>query len=157
MRIVSIRENQDYKEQAIEYIKKHWAQETTEMIYKDCIENSLKAESPLPQWYLLMENESVVGCAGLITNDFISRMELYPWLCCLYIEEDMRGYGAGNQLMERIKEDTEKFGFENLYLCTDLRGYYERYGFKYLAKGYHPWGEETRIYKYPVSKNRVSV
>ena len=27
------------------------------------------------------------------------------------------------------------------------QGNYEKYGFEFLAMGYHPWGESSRIYK----------
>lgn len=63
------------------------------MLYQDAIERSLTAQNPLPQGYLLVEDERILGCAGLITNDFISRMELYPWLCALYVEPDCRSRG----------------------------------------------------------------
>jgi hypothetical protein len=43
--------------------------------------------------------------------------------------------------------DARKFGFEYLYLSPSLVGYYKKYGFSYVAQGYHPWGEESRIYE----------
>ena len=146
MKILSIRENSGYVNQTIAYFQKHWANETTMMVYDDCIRNCIDAEAPLPQRYLLKDNEKVIGCAGLTTNDFISRMDLYPWVCALYIEEEYRGNRYGSILLEKAKQDTVNIGFDNLYLSTDHIGYYEHYGFAYIGQGYHPWGVSSRIY-----------
>ena len=147
MTIVSIREHPNFAQEAVQYFQKHWANEHSKMVYEDCILSCLSSDSTLPQWYLLCDNENTIGCAGLITNDFISRMDLYPWLCALYIEEDYRGNAYGVLLIERIKKDAEERGYSSLYLCTDHVGYYERYGFEYIGQGYHPWGDSSRIYQ----------
>ena len=146
MNILSIRENPNYVNEAITYFQKHWANEKSMMVYDDCIRNCVNAKASLPQWYLLMQEDIIVGGAGLITNDFISRMDLYPWVCALFIEKEYRGKNCGALLLEKAKQDTENLGFDHLYLCTDHIGYYEHYGFTYLGTGYHPWGETSRIY-----------
>ncbi len=145
MKIISVRENPEFADTAIAYFQKHWASENSKMVYEDCIRHAITAKVPLPQWYLLYDGENIVGCAGLITNDFISRMDLYPWLCALYIEPDYRGRALGQLLIEKGKEDARKGGFSELYLCTDHVGYYEHYGFTFVGTGYHPWGETSRI------------
>ncbi len=147
MKVVSVRENPEFEKTAIEYFQKRWASEESKPVYEDCIHNCINAENPLPQWYLLMNEDEIIGCAGLITNDFISRMDLYPWICAVYIEEKHRGNAYGKILLEKAKEDAKKGGFKNVYLCTDHIGYYEHYGFEYIGTGYHPWGETSRIYK----------
>jgi N-acetylglutamate synthase-like GNAT family acetyltransferase len=146
MNILSVRETPECVNEAIAYFQKHWANENSLMVYDDCIRNCISAQAPLPQWYLLVHGGKTIGCAGLITNDFISRMDLYPWVCALYIEEKYRGNSRGSLLLEKAKQDTEKAGFSSLYLATGLTGYYERYGFYYIGMGYHPWGESSRIY-----------
>jgi len=144
--IVSVRESPSFVNTAIDYFQKHWANENSMIVYDDCIRNCINARVSLPQWYLLIHDDKVIGCAGLITNDFISRMDLFPWVCALFVEEEYRGSGFGSLLLEKAKEDTHKIGFDNLYLATDHIGYYEQYGFTYIATGYHPWGESSRIY-----------
>ncbi len=147
MEIISVREHPEYLERAIVYFQKHWAGDDSKMVYDDCIRHSLSTENPLPRWYLLLDGERIIGCVGLITNDFISRMDLYPWLCALYIEEDCRGKALGSLLIERCKEYTRAAGYPKLYLCTDHVGYYEHYGFTHIGTGYHPWGETSGIFE----------
>jgi len=147
MIVVNIRENPEYMEQAIAYIQSIWGNRRNKKVYEDCILHSIDAKSSLPIWYLLMDSEKIIGCAGLITNDFISRMDLCPWLCALYIEKKYRGQNLGNLLILQIKDDAAKIAFEKLYLSTDHIGYYEKYGFSYIGEGYHPWGESSRIYE----------
>lgn len=146
MRIISVRENPEYKDKAIHYFQDSWS-EVPAVIYEDCITHSINAKDSLPQWYILEKDNTIIGCAGLITNDFISRMDLYPWVCAIFIDEKHRGNSYGSLLIEKAKQDSKKAGFNNLHLCTDHVGFYEKYGFNYIGQGHHPWGEESRIYQ----------
>ncbi len=146
MNIISIRQHPEYKDLAIKYFQEKW-QSVLPEIYEDCINHSIDAKSPLPQWYVLEKGGAIIGGAGLITNDFVSRMDLYPWICAIYIEEQHRGNNYGSLLLDYAKTDAKEADFEYLYLCTGHIGYYEKYGFNYIGQGYHPWGEESRIYR----------
>lgn len=146
MRILSIRETPSYKDVAIKYFQQSW-KSVWPIIYEDAIAHSINAKNDLPQWYLLEREDEILGCAGLITNDFISRGDLYPWVCALYIDEKYRGNAYGSLLLDKAKTDARRFGFKNLYLCTEHVGYYEKYNFEYVGQGYHPWKAESRIYQ----------
>jgi len=145
-KIISVREYPEYKDRAIEYFQKSW-KGVLPIIYEDCITHSITARDSLPQWYLLQNDEDIIGCAGLITNDFISRGDLYPWINALFIEENYRGKRYSALLIDKAKADAKKAGFKYVYLCTEHIGFYEKYGFSYIGQGYHPWGEESRIYE----------
>ena len=147
MEVINTRENPQYKTVAIEYFQKIWASDKSKPVYENCITRSLATESTLPIWYLLMDSDKIIGCAGLVTNDFISCMDLWPWLCALYIDAEHRGNAYGALLIDRLKKDAAKSGFAKVYLSTDHVGYYEKYGFEYVCMGYHPWGESSRVYE----------
>lgn len=146
-KVIRLRENPDKLTDILSYVKQKWASEETQAVYDDCLLHSLTTNSPLPQWYALMRNDEIIGCAGLITNDFISRMDLWPWLCAVYVEEQYRGQFLSQQLMEIAEEDARSAGFNNIFLATDHEGLYEKADFDYIGDGYHPWGEKSRIYK----------
>lgn len=146
MKIISVREEPTYKDTAIAYFQQRWSS-VLPIIYEDCITHSIGAKNVLPQWYLLQKDQQIIGGAGLITNDFISRGDLYPWVCAIFIDEKYRGNAYGSLLIDKAKEDAKAGGFGHLYLCTSHIGYYEKYGFTHIGEGYHPWGEASRIYE----------
>lgn len=146
LQMVSVREQPERAAQIIAFFQKHWATEASARVYEDCIISCLTAENPLPDWVVLMDGKSIVAGAGLIPNDFISRMDLMPWLCALIVEPEWRGHALGARLIGRLRSEAAEMGFDHLYLCSDHVGYYEKYGFEYLADGWHPWGESSRIY-----------
>ncbi len=144
-RIVGVRENPDLLDRAVDYFTQKWG--IDRRIYMDCIGNSITTRSPLPRWYLLMKQDEIIGGYGLITNDFISRQDLWPWFCALYIEEPYRGHQLGARLLEHGRTEAGKLGFKKLYLATDHVGYYEKYGWSCIGDGFHPWGDQSGIYE----------
>ena len=145
MEILSVREHPELLERAIAYFQEKWASPESAKVYDDSIRHSMG--DGLPEWYLLLDGDVITGCCGLISNDFVSRMDLMPYLCALYVEEAYRGRALGSLLIEQTKRDARRMGFSRLYLATDHVGYYEKYGFVRIAAGYHPWGEESSIYE----------
>ena len=143
--IISIREYPEYLEQAVDYFSNKWNVDRN--IYQDCIANSLTTESPLPRWYLMISGDKIIGSYGLVVNDFISRQDLWPWLCAVYIEEKERGKSLGSRLLKHGRREVAKLGFPILYLCTNHIGFYEKYGWQYIGQGYSVSGKEIRMYK----------
>ncbi len=155
MRVISVREHPEYAERAIAWFQACWATKASRPVYDNCIRFSLCTAAPLPQWYLLIDGDSIAGGAGLITNDFVSRMDLTPWLCALFVEPEYRGRHFSSLLVNRARRDAARMGFAHLYLCTDLAGFYEKLGGCRIGVGYHPWGECSDLYRFDTRESET--
>ena len=155
MKVFPLYENPGRIDVYIDYFQSNWATPDSMMVYEDALRHG-KDPDRLPAWYLLMDSDTfdpdrIAGCAGLITNDFISRMDLYPWLCAFMVEPEYRGHNYGSLLIKRAVADAARMGFDFIHCATDHCGYYEHFGFEFTGTGWHPWGETSRIYSRPTT------
>lgn len=132
---------------AVDYIHSKWGRADNYAFYYDAIAHSSERGKLLPRFYLMLSRDAIVGCYALLTNDLISRQDLFPWLGCLYVEQSERGKQLGNVLMQHGIKEAKALKFETLYLTTDHDGYYEKYGWQRIEDGFDFWGNSSRIYK----------
>ncbi|GGG32356.1 hypothetical protein GCM10011344_36610 [Dokdonia pacifica] len=146
MKIELITKDHIFLEKGIAYFWKQWGSESNFDFYKDCIENSLSIDNALPKFYLMIEKNTIIGSYALLTNDIISRQDLMPWFACLYVDKAYRNQGVAKKLLTHGLNESSKKGYDTLYLCTDLEGFYENSGWIYYATGYNVNGDKTKIY-----------
>ena len=101
--------------------------------YLDSMSACLEGKSPVPQWYVAMDGQRILGGLGIIENDFHNRKGLAPNVCAVYTEQDVRGNGIAGALLNFACEDMKKRGITTVYLLTDHIGFYERYGWEFLC------------------------
>ena len=146
MNIELITKESNLLEKGIEYFYKNWGSESNFDFYKDCIENSLSINKSLPKFYVMLDENKIIGSYALLTNDIISRQDLMPWFACLFVDENYRTQGIAKGLMAHGLNECREKGFDTLYLCTDLNDFYEKNGWNYHSKGYSVSGDEIKIY-----------
>ncbi|WP_245585880.1 GNAT family N-acetyltransferase [Paenibacillus pinihumi] len=150
--IVELNQRMDLFDAAVRMVWEQWGSETNYNFYYDCMKNSCDTASELPRFYIaLQEDKTIVGTYALLTNDLISRQDLFPWFACLYVIPECRGNRLGALLLQHALDETAKKGYQNLYLSTDLDDYYEKYGWNYLNEGYIFNGDLTKIYVHPTN------
>jgi GNAT superfamily N-acetyltransferase len=148
--IFDIRDKPELLKGAVDYIWNKWGSESNLNFYRDCIERSCETQSDVPRFYLAIEDNKIIGSYALLRSDLNSRQDLFPWFACLYVEPDYRGKNLGTQLQNHAINEVRQKGYEKLYLCTDMTGYYERNNWRHIGKGYSIGDDETRIYEYQI-------
>ena len=130
-KIIRIIDVPEMKERAAEWFHEKWGVPLS--AYIESMEEALKGVSSVPQWYVAVERDRIIGGMGVIENDFHNRKDLTPNVCAVYVEEDKRCQGIAGKLLEFVCEDMQKRGIDTLYLITDHIGFYERYGWEFLC------------------------
>lgn len=144
--IIQLKNDSKYLKEGINYFWKCWGISENYGFYEDCIQHSTNDASDLPKFYLAVEDGKILGSYALLRNDVISRQDIMPWFACLFVEEERRGEGIADQLLAHGMKEARDKGYSNLYLCTDLVGFYEKKGWQYFAGAYNVQGQPMKIY-----------
>ena len=101
--------------------------------YRESMDDCLAGKGTVPQWYVVMEGDRIVGGLGVIESDFHDRKDLTPNVCAVYVEEDRRCLGIAGAMLRFVCEEMKEKGIDTLYLITDHTSFYERYGWEFLC------------------------
>lgn len=143
--IISVRQHPEWLDIAAEYFAVKWG--ISAAFYKESMAACISATTLTPNWYLLVNGATIMGCCGAIDNDFMVEPTFTPWLCGLYVEPTQRGKQYGSLLLNHVRQEAGRFGVERVYLNTDHTGYYEKYGWRYIGAFSHTSGDTARIYQ----------
>ncbi|MGM9619503.1 MAG: GNAT family N-acetyltransferase [Oscillospiraceae bacterium] len=129
--IVKIRRHPELMRPAANWFHEKW--HIPLAAYLESMEACQRNESAVPQWYVAMDGEAIIGGLGVIENDFHDRKDLTPNVCAVYVEEAYRRQGLAGRLLRCVCRDMEEMGIGTLYLLTDHSAFYERYGWEFLC------------------------
>lgn len=133
MNIIKLREKPELKQAAANWFHEKWGIPLE--AYLESMTQCLEGPAPVPQWYIIMEQERIIAGLGVIENDFHDRKDLAPNVCAVYVEEDWRCRGIAGEMLDFVCMDMEALGFSTLYLVTDHTSFYEQYGFLCMVQG----------------------
>ena len=128
-RILRLVDQPELKERAARWFHEKWNIPLS--AYLESMEECLKKENAVPQWYVAVEGERIIGGLGVIANDFHNRKDLTPNVCAVFVEEDKRCNGIAGALLQFVCADMKERGITAISLkATGMgRPLYEKYGF----------------------------
>lgn len=129
--IIKLREHGELAKKAAEWFHQKWGIPVE--AYEESINECIKNKDTIPQWYLAIKNDTIVGGLGVIENDFHNRRDLTPNVCAVYVEEEFRCQKIAGKMLNFVCRDMKEKGIDTLYLVTDHTSFYERYGWKFLC------------------------
>lgn len=136
----------EYIETVTNFIWNEFGNEDNYKFFESIVNNSLN-KGKLPITFVALKDDEVVGTIGLWRADLLSRQDLFPWLSALYVKEEYRGIGIGKKLQNFLVEYARNQGFKELFLYTDINGYYEKMDWQYIKDGIEYSGDYIKIYR----------
>ncbi len=146
--IVTVTEHPELKDKAVQWFSSKW--KVPASAYEESMREAINGDKPVPQWYMMFEEDRIIAGIGVIENDFHNRPDLAPNICAVYTEQDKRGQGIAGKMLDFVCEDMHNKGIDTLYLVTDHDSFYERYGWQFycMVQGSDEQGSRMYIHKY---------
>ncbi len=137
MKIESIYEHLDLLDEIITLTQKEWGSYANEEEFQQKLNRKKKQILELEKRndyakLVLLEGTTLIGFISLFPTDGEEHQELTPWYATMYVKEEYRGRGYSRLLHEALLKEAKKRGYSKVYLKTDLKNYYEKWGAIYL-------------------------
>lgn len=96
---------------------------------------------------LLTEGKKLISFCTLAERDEIPDSGLSPWIGFVYTFPRYRGKRRIGKLIERAYAIAKEEGYRSIYVSTDQKGLYEKFGFSYMETMKDVWGGDSLIYR----------
>ncbi len=127
--ITRLQDIPDLMEYAAQWFHQKW--NISKEAYIESMEECLKKQSAVPQWYVVLDGQTIIAGIGVIENDFHDRKDLTPNVCAVYVEKEYRCFGIAGEMLQFVCDEFKSKGINTIYLVTEHTTFYERYGWEF--------------------------
>lgn len=83
---------------------------------------------------VLVNNNQLIGFISIFPNDYEEEKDLNTWYATMYVKKEYRNKGYSRILNDAIIKEAKNRNIKTLYLKTDLKNYYEKFGAMFIKK-----------------------
>lgn len=86
------------------------------------------------QIFAAIENDEIAGFCVFEEDGYIPpEYDYHPFINLVFVDESYRGKRVSEKLIEKALSYSKELGLTKVYLKSEHRGLYEKYGFKKIA------------------------
>ncbi len=138
LKICNLKDNLKYLEEVATLEYNEWA-DNSNFDYqiriknkKDKMQELLATDQILK--LILISDDDLIGFISIFPHDCEEFKELSPWYSTMYVKKEYRNRGFSKLLNDAILTEAKKRNIKILYLKTDLKNYYEKFGATFIQK-----------------------
>lgn len=138
LKVYNIKDKMEYLREVAILEHNEWAKDPQES-FEDRINKKIeKVKNNLNKndfcKLILLNDDELIGFISLFPNDSDERRDLCPWYATMYVKKEYRKKGYSKILNDAILKEAKNRGFTTIYLKTDLKNYYEKFGAIFIKK-----------------------
>ena len=96
---------------------------------------------------ILTDNGEMASYCTLVEFDEIESDDMKPWIGFVYTFPEYRGRRCAGQLIEYAVNMAKQAGFTQVFVSSEEKGLYEKYGFTYICEMQSIHGYQTGVFK----------
>ena len=137
MNIYNLKDKKEYVKEYFELCSKEWgiynnSEDFNKKIALKAEKFSSGTDDKIISVLILLEEKELIGFISLFKFDGEEKRELTPWYATMCVKEKYRGQGYSKILNDAILKEARKLGYKKVYLKSNLKNYYEKFGAKYI-------------------------
>lgn len=138
MKVYSLQDKLEYLDEVVELEYEEWAdrkdidKQDRLKRKKERICNSFSNKKFCK--LILVNSDELIGFISIFPEDCDEVKDLSTWYATMYVKEKYRKQGYSKILNGAILTEAKNRGFKALYLKTDLKNYYEKFGAVFIKK-----------------------
>lgn len=96
---------------------------------------------------ILTDNGEMASYCTLVEFDEIESTDMKPWIGFVYTFPEYRGRRCAGKLIEYAVNAAKQAGFTRIFVSSEEKGLYEKYGFTYICEMQSIHGYQTGVFK----------
>lgn len=96
---------------------------------------------------ILTDNGEMASYCTFVEFDEIESDDMKPWIGFVYTFPEYRGRRCAGKLIEYAVNAAKQAGFTRIFVSSEEKGLYEKYGFTYVCNMQSVHGYETGVFK----------
>ncbi len=97
-------------------------------------------------FFVALDGDNIIGFCSFMKEDYYPENKYSPWISSVFVDEQARGNRVSHRLIEYVEEYAKECGFTNVYIPSDMVGFYEKCGYQPIDKLVNYGGDTDTIF-----------
>ena len=105
--------------------------------------------------FAAVEDNRIVGFCTFLKTDYYPENRYWPWISSIFVDESARGRRISHCMIDKAIEYAQSRGFAQVYIPSDMEGFYEKCGFWSIDRLMNYGGDEDVIFMKEIGRLRL--